>query len=147
MYSRKIKAVCAAVSTGPITAEQLRRFRAENPFWQPPAGSGPPADRPESATSGDPPLPEIRLGRPGEPFYVDGKEKPPLTTLGYKLLMFLLEARSEGRTKGQMNAELGKGEGWRRTLRDLRRIPELDRILIKAGKSWRRYRALAVLAT
>ncbi len=141
------KVACLAIGVEPFTFQQLRRFRAENRYWRPPAEAAPAADRPEPATSAGPPLPVIRLGRPGEPFNVDGKEKPRLTALGYKLLAMLLEAGAEGKTKGQLDAKLGKGGGWRRTFRDLKSDPDLDRILVPAGKSWTRYRALAVLAT
>jgi integrase len=119
---RELQVACAVAGVGLMTFESLRRFHAENVrFDRPPR-------RVESATS-DPSAardptsrPAVELGNPGEPAFIRGKRKKPLTPTQYEPIRILLEEWPDGLSKKAMNARFGGKESWRIILMRLRRL-------------------------
>jgi NUMOD3 motif len=99
--------------------------------------------RSEPAMSLDPALPTIRLGRPGEPTFIDGQKVKPLNPPQYDIISMLLDAGPEGLTTGQIEART-EHSGWRATLRTLKKNHLWDRVIIFPGVSHGRYRIAAV---
>lgn len=84
----------------------------------------------------------IKIGRPGEPVYIDGKEKPPLRAAQHAVISALLNAGPEGLDEQELREKSGRG-GWWRILKELGKDPDWGRILMFPGGPWGRYRILA----
>jgi hypothetical protein len=101
------------------------------------------ATRPGPATSpGLATLPRIRLGDPGEPSFIDGRRVRALDEYETRVIDELLKAGDDGLSFEEMNGRCGGG--WRRAFSRLEGYRDWGRLLVRAGKSWGRYKIMAV---
>jgi hypothetical protein len=136
-------AVAAAGIKTPITFGKLRRFHAENAVRVIPTGSDM-ATRPEPTRSPEPGLPTIRLGRSGEPCYIDGCRMRTLTASQRDIIEAILAAGPDGLDAEEIEYRTGLG-GWRQTLLRLKRNALWDRIIIFPGVAYGRYYRIAAV--
>jgi hypothetical protein len=84
--------------------------------------------------------PAVKLGRPGKPALVWGKEKTDPTPSGRAVLKVLLKAKAKGLSASEIEEKCGKG-GWRETLRRLKRSDaDWDSAILFPTKPYRPYR-------
>jgi integrase len=117
----RLKTAGRAAGVKPISFEQLRRFRADNPEFTLPAASSQPRQEPA-----------VRLGKPNKPVFAFGKEKPPLSQSAHTIVSALLRAGTEGLTAKEIETKCKFG-GWRKTLMRLRADSEWHSAIIFPG--------------
>ena len=81
--------------------------------------------------------PAVRLGPPGEPCYVLGKQKKPLTEGQHVVIAAILEAGDEGMKKDRLECVRSSA---RRMLNDLRKDEDWAKVILMPGQTNGRYR-------